>query len=169
MALKFTVQEVTVENVVRGKNRYSVANVVHDYNGQNRTQKIMSFSNPAIFEQVKGLKSGDVINVEITKNDAGFNQWAKITMEGANPPAAAGISTPSTGKVVGSNYETKEERAARQVLIVRQSSLKEAVSFHSNKNVAEEDILNTAQRFADWVFEKPDLWDQPNDDLGDAA
>jgi len=151
---------VTIENVVKGKARYSVAKVSYLFTDQPRTQNIMSFVNPGIYKQVSewenNLPSGDV-SVTLTKNSAGYNEWAAIeildgTSTGGSTP------TPATGvtKVVGSNYETKEERAFRQVLIVRQSCLAQAIASQGEeaKNRSIEAILETARQFEEWVFRK---------------
>ena len=174
MALRFVIQEVTVETVKKGPRSYQTASVVHTYNGASRTQKIISFANPETFKIVTDLKAGDVIDVEITKNEGGFNQWAKISKVSADAPqladSRAAAPAATGGKVTGSNYETREERAARQVLIVRQSCLAQAVAIWAfdKENATEDVVLGTAQRFTDWVFEKPDLFAQPND-LGEEA
>ena len=58
--------------------------------------------------------------------------------------------------MTGSNYETKEERAARQELIVRQSSLSNAVAILSvgAKTLAKNDVLDLATDLSNWVFNK---------------
>lgn len=168
MALKLVISEVAVDNIVKGKSRYSVANVVHTYNGESRTQKIISFANPKVFEQVQHLKAGDTIEVEVTKNDAGYNQWASLKKVNDNQEeqVSSDKPKPSAGKVLGSTYETKEERAARQVLIVKQSSLSSAIASFGSKvaDLDEAAITARAQEFADWVFSNDvSLVDMPDD------
>jgi hypothetical protein len=71
--------------------------------------------------------------------------------------------------VSGSNYETKEERAARQVLIVKQSSLTNAVATLSPGAKAALDanaVIDLAQKYADWVFDKPESDKTGFDDMG---
>lgn len=179
MALRFVIQEVNIETVKKPGNAkgYQVATIAHSYNGRAQTQKVLSFANPEVFKQATYLKAGDVVDVDITKNDAGYNQWAKLTqvrgeetveqddnVDKASPiPSKASTGfAPVSGKVIGSNYETREERAARQVLIVRQSCLAQSVALWGQGGALDA-VLDTAQRFVDWVFEKPDLFDQPND------
>jgi ABC-type tungstate transport system permease subunit len=54
-----------------------------------------------------------------------------------------------------STYETPEERAARQVLIVRQSSLGHALEYTATNKIKDEaEVLALANRFSDWVFQK---------------
>jgi hypothetical protein len=70
MSLKIKIAEVNIEEVRNGKNKYDKASVVYTFNGQNRTQNIMSFSNPGVFAQVRKMKPGEEYNVDVTKNDA---------------------------------------------------------------------------------------------------
>ena len=65
-------------------------------------------------------------------------------------------------RVTGSNYETKEERAARQVYIIRQSSLSTAVELlGQGKSVA--DVIATAKQFEAYVFSKAEGVDAINE------
>jgi hypothetical protein len=156
--LKVKILDVNVENVVKGKSRYSKAAVTYTYNGEARTQNIMSFTNPAIFKAVQE-KVGQEVEITITKNAAGYNEWASLDELGVAPAASAPSSTPSpttTGtRVTGSNYETPAERAARQVYIIKQSSLSTAVALAATQeaNVTPEQIIEVAQLFTDWVLD----------------
>jgi hypothetical protein len=155
--LKVKILDVNVENVVKGKSRYSKAAVTYTYNGEARTQSIMSFTNPAIFKAVQE-KVGQEVEITITKNAAGYNEWASLDEVGSAPAAAAsGDSSPvsTTGtRVTGSNYETPTERATRQVYIVKQSSLSTAVALagHNEEPTTPAQIIEVAQLFADWVL-----------------
>jgi hypothetical protein len=52
-----------------------------------------------------------------------------------------------------STYETPEERAARQVLIVRQSSISSAVEFAVAHKVKDpQEVIAIAKQFEDYVF-----------------
>jgi hypothetical protein len=135
----------------------------------------MSFSNPSVFNHIKNLGKGDAVNVTTTKDDQGYWQWTAIggdapAQESTNKPAAAGVN-----RTTGSNYETKEERAARQVYIVRQSSISAAIGALTigAKSVPTSDsILALAKEFEAYVFSKdepktaaniPDLTDLEDD------
>lgn len=162
---------VDVENVVKGKSRYSIANVAYMVNGEARTQKVLDFANPAVFKQLPGLVGQDVI-VTVTKNDAGYNQWSSIgdsaqeSSEGLAPQSAGQQTRSSAPSTISagpstrptSNFETPTERANKQVYIVKQSSLSSAIALASgNKEKATaEDIIKTAQQFVDYVFGTPD-------------
>lgn len=163
---------VDVENVVKGKSRYSIANVAYMVNGEARTQKVLDFANPAVFKQLPGLVGQDV-NVTVTKNDAGYNQWSAIgdsaqessaqssgnqsaTRAPSNSSSTA--SVPSTPSRASSTFETPTERANKQVYIVKQSSLSSAIALAANnkEKSSPEDIIKTAQQFVDYVFGTPD-------------
>lgn len=160
MAFKVKVVEVNVDWVQNGKNKYGKAEVIYAYNGQNRTQKLMSFSNPAIFKQVQDLKAGDEIEVETTKNDKGYTEWAKISTAGAASADAPKQASPSR-----SSYETPEERALRQLMIVRQSSISNAVAMLTTqgKPVELAAVLDTADQLVAYIYKQPSLTDELDD------
>jgi hypothetical protein len=156
--MQVKILNVDVENVVKGKSRYSVATVAYIFNGEARTQKIMSFANPDVFKKVPDLV-GQEVEVTVTKNDGGYNQWSAIGDVGASAPVAApssGSTAPPATRVTGSNYETPAERAAKQVYIVKQSSINAAIALagHNKEKTTPEDVVKNAQFFVDYVFGK---------------
>lgn len=165
------IKNVDVETVSGGKNSYEVAEVFYDTDKyKNQAFKVMSFVNPSVFATIKKAQKGDTFNVEVTKNAKGYNQWNSITpADGPSDDAGSGTlpSRPAAQSTVNRSFETAEERADRQRLIVRQSSLAQAIQFtmsgHKKDDVNEDEVLALAERFTDWVFEKVDLFDQPND------
>jgi len=170
----FKFQEAVIETITKGRSKYQVANVTYTYNGDNRTQKLMSFANPESFKVVQDLKSGDMIEVTVTKNDAGYNQWAavkKVDSEGSVAPVVASNS-PVTGKVLGNQYETRDERNTRQLHIVKQSSISNAINLLSpgaKGALNVEDVLSTAQQLVDFVYDNSlaELIAKPNEGLED--
>lgn len=158
-----------------GRSYQSLEVTYKDEQAQTKTKKLMSFSNPSVFNHIKGLGKGDAVNVTTTKDDQGYWQWTAIggeasASESSSKPAATGVN-----KTTGSNYETKEERAARQVYIVRQSSISAAIGALTvgAKSVPTSDaILALAKEFETYVFAKeepktasniPDLTDLEDD------
>ena len=157
--MKVKILDVNVENITKGKSRYSKAAVTYTYNGEARTQNIMSFTNPSIFAKVQE-KVGQEVEITITKNAAGYNEWASLDEVGTAPAALETTdrapAVASTTRVSGSNYETPAERAIKQVYIVKQSSLSTAVALAGHIDQpprSPEDIIETAQKFVDWVFD----------------
>lgn len=149
-------QEVNVENVVKGKTRYSKAVVTYTSNGRNMQQTLISFTNPDVFATVQKLAAGQEIEVEITKNDAGYNQWASVKPIVASDEAAAvGKVAATGGKAPVSQYETREERQLRQLHIVRQSSISSAVAAltpGAKSALKVDDVLEFAQELVDFVY-----------------
>lgn len=154
--MQVTIQNVDVQWNGEGRKKWGKAVVAYSFNGEARKQNVMSFTNPEVFKKVQEL-IGQSVDVELTKNDKGYSEWKSVNVSSA---ATAGNTTSSSGasatRVSGSNYETKEERAARQVLIVKQSSLSAAVETLKTGAKAPPDpaaIIDLAQQFVDWVFE----------------
>lgn len=154
--------DVNVENIVKGKSRYSKATVAYSFAGEARTQNIMSFVNPAVFKAVTDPAIlGTEVDVTLTKNAAGYNEWAGIGEVGERPPKDVPASgnpgtAPSATRVTGSNYETPAERAQKQVYIVKQSSITAAIATLKDStpnNFTQEDVIKTAQVYVDYVFD----------------
>ncbi|HET8685392.1 MAG TPA: hypothetical protein VFM18_01860 [Methanosarcina sp.] len=160
--MRIKVINVDIEQKDNGKGRtYEIAEILYQAGDRKSEFKMLSFSNPAGFKMIKDAKKGDEFDVTVTKNDAGYNQWADVKPAGAGPTEIGG-STPvsdskpkSFGGVQGRDYETKEERQQRQVLIVRQSSLTNAISVLTTGVKAPPDpeaVKKLAQEFVDFVF-----------------
>jgi hypothetical protein len=131
-----------------------------------------------VFKVLAESLPGQTYNIDSQKNaETGYWDWVSATrvLEGgtsevAPAPAApsAAYSRPSSPATAApkSNYETPEERAAKQVYIVKQSSISSAIDLlttgaKSPPTVAA--VLETAQQFTDFVFGKADLFKQKND------
>jgi len=147
--------DVGAPNTHAAKNGRSYQSIEVTYKndlGQTQSKKLMSFSNPTVFNHIKDLNKGESLNVTTEKDANGYWQWTGIG--GDNVVSETKQTAPATGgRVTGSNYETKEERAARQILIVRQSSLSSAVELlGAGKSV--EDVIATAKQFEAYVFSK---------------
>jgi len=112
--------------------------------GVTRTQNIVPFANPKVFGVLDDANIGDKFEVAITKNGK-YDNWSAIGPVGSFKQAAP------TTKVIGSNYETAEERAIKQRYIVRQSSLANAIALSPKATVG--DIIAIAKQFEEFVFE----------------
>lgn len=170
--MQTTIKSVDVEWVGSGAKKYGKAAVKHDNGKGEKTQYLVSFKNPEVFKKVQEMV-GQTVEVE-NKKEGDFWQWVSIQVAGGSPAAG---SAPSSGaqatRVSGSNYETKEERAARQVLIVKQSSLSNAVAMltpGAKAALEKEKVLELAQELTDWVLDtrtkNPSSgFDDMNDDI----
>jgi hypothetical protein len=157
--MQITVIDVGTPNTHAAKNGRSYQSLEVTYKGADGkvgNKKLMSFSNPSVFKAAGSWNKGDVVEVVSQKDDQGYWQWTGIGTEGGAPVAPAPASSTSGARVTGSNYETKEERAARQELIVRQSSLSNAISILTvgAKTVSKAEVLSLATELSDWVFGK---------------
>lgn len=152
-----TIQDVKISTVQNGKGGYSVADVVFtDGRGENKQKKVMSFSNPAVFAFLSKVKGPTKATVE--NGGAPYYNWTKIEPASSEASGNAPAATPRA-TTYNDNRETSEERARRQVMIVRQSSLAQAINYLNNVHKAGEpsynvnDVLEIAQEFVDWVVE----------------
>lgn len=170
---QIVIQEVTVETVQKGRNKYQVANVVYTDNGKNFNKKVMSFSNPAVFDTIQKAKQGETYEVKVVKDGEYYN-WAAINPVGTARSTSVSGSQASTqsGKVIGSHYETPEERAKRQLMIVRQSSISNAIEYLKASEREGDaawnvnNVLDVAQEFVDFVYgneAEKDLAEMDND------
>lgn len=139
--------------------------------GKVTAKKLMSFSNPGVFQKASTLVKGNVVEVTTVKNaKTGYWDWTAINEGGevvAQPERSAPQSTPT--RVAGSNYETKEERAARQVMIVRQSSLSTAaaaLTVGSKSSPSATDLISYAKQLEQYVLGQVDL-SEPITDISD--
>lgn len=100
------------------------------------------------------LEVGDKFNYTIEKEGDFWELTGIGKGDGPQLPQKTSYATRSSGG--GRDYETKEERGARQRLIVRQSSLTTAVEFASlNKGVkTKEELFELAEEIESWVFRK---------------
>lgn len=148
------------EHVKKGKADYHKMSVSYSYQGQSKTQTIVSFSNPAVYAAIKTFNQGDSLEVEIGEV-GGYKVWTSIKKsEGTGGTVMEGNSTKSsTQPPARSNYETADERAKKQVYIIKQSAIAQAVATCIGQdNFAKEgfgvdDVLATAQRYVDWVLD----------------
>jgi hypothetical protein len=115
---------------------------------------------PPLKATLEGLVPNDPFTMELEKGDTGFWEVKSLSKGNNLPTQAVGRVTTDEGstpvrqtKTDKGTWETAEERQARQVLIVRQSCLAQAVGYKGSKATAAE-VLATANEFVDWVFQK---------------
>ena len=165
------IKNVDIETIGEGKKAYQKAEVLYDA-GQytNQVHKVMSFVNPSVYAKISKAVKGDTFEVAVSKNSKGYNQWDSIVASDGNSDDSAPSSNTPTRSVAqpspNRSFETAEERADRQRLIVRQSSLTAALatlSPGSKGPLDPEAVKSLAEQYTNWVFEKVDLFDQPND------
>jgi hypothetical protein len=128
------------------------------------------------FKVAAQAAAGQVYDV-MTEKKGEFREWISMerVLDGGQANTAPAPSAPtSVGSTTAykSTYETPEERAKKQVYIVKQSSLSVAAHLRSvgaKTPPALDDVIADAQKLVDWVLDEgsvkpaPDLFDQPND------
>jgi len=176
-AIQIKVISVEVSTQKTQKGSYDIAEVTYKnltFQDKVEAKKVVSFNHKEVFNTLKHAAQGAVFTVQRVKNDAGYWDWVSLgddAPESAAPNASSGGKTMATPK---STYETPEERAKKQVYIVRQSSVNAAIAFlsHNNKNYKLQDVMDTAVIFESYVFSveqtagiKAALPELPDDDV----
>jgi hypothetical protein len=160
--------EVSYLDQSKGKASWQVANIVYSENGSNKKTRLMSFGDgAAAFAAIRSLNPGDAIEVE-TKKNGDFINWVGVKkVEGGTAPVKQ-TGGYITGKSTGT-WETPEERAKKQVYIIKQSCLAQAVAVIGSKSDGDAGVYTgLAQQFVDWVMEEPRLppfSDMEDDDI----
>lgn len=163
--MNITILNVAVTTVPTAKGSYQVADVAfknNTYGGKVEGKKVMSFgASKDAFSTLSAAQPGSTYEVNTNKNDKGYIDWLSLTIAGAavaaQPNASsgqgnrpnAGVTTPPAR----GNFETSEERAQRQVSIVRQSSLSNAIATLSvgAKKLEPADVIRTAKEYEAFV------------------
>jgi hypothetical protein len=151
--MKITVLSITIETVPTAKGSYQKAAVAYKgEDGKISGKNIVSFAHKNVWEVISKAQPNDVYEVKNEKIGENWN-WTDISKAGASLPEGTKPTTQATS-TPKSTYETTEERAKRQVLIVRQSSLATAVSYSAEiKTIkTKEDLVKLAQFFEAYVF-----------------
>lgn len=124
--------------------------------GKPLSTNVVNFGDQAsVFEAIAKAKTDDVFAVTVKRSDDGkFYNWVGIEPAEA-PPEEAGKEAvgeaKGRGRAVDRDWETRQERALRQILIVRQSSLSAAQAFGKEyKSV--DDLFAVAEKIEGWVF-----------------
>jgi hypothetical protein len=157
---------VSVENstVPTAKGSYGVAEVTYKnltFENKIEAKKVMSFTHKDVYNTLKSAEMGAVFTVQRVKNDKGFWDWVSLGDDA--PAATTGGTTVATAakatQAPKSTYETPEERAKKQVYIVRQSSITAAIAIlkTDKKNPTPEEVMQVADMFVHYV-----MTDSPN-------
>ena len=130
--------------------------------GKTESKKLMPFgANAEAFKALSIAQAGSTWDVSVTKNAQGYNDWTSVSASNGSPAASAGAPAKvvnNAAPAARSSYETPEERAQRQILIVRQSSLSAAVATLAvgSKGVKPDDVIAVAKQYENYVFDIKD-------------
>ncbi len=169
MQLNIEVVNVTKTEKARndGKGTYDVLEVIYknERDGKVDGKKLMGFAAPKeVFNKLLAASNGDRFSIDMEKNDKGYWDWKDIATQTDTPKAASPAATSTA--TVRSNYETAEERAQRQVYIIRQSSLGHALTYLQGKDVSLTEVFQVAKEMTEFVLGKAksmDLKDMEDD------
>jgi hypothetical protein len=179
--MNVNIKVISVENtfVPTAKGGYNKLEVNYKNLTTNKVEgkTIMSFGLTAdAYKALADAKSNDLFTIESEKKPGkdGQEYWTWMSAKQSAPGAMAETvanNNKTTGFPVKNTYETPEERAKKQVYIVKQSSLSAAIALLSVGAKAPpkpEEVLAQAQQFTDWVFQEQkvnpqSLVDMPDD------
>lgn len=121
------------------------------------TQQALKY-NPQVKTTLSNLAAGDKAIMEMEKNGDFWN--VKTLTKDGSVSSVATNSTPASGGNKASptaspksTYETPEERAKKQVYIVRQSSITAALTYLGDtKKMSINDVIAVAKQFEAYVF-----------------
>lgn len=148
-SIQVVFDDLEVTPVSSGKAHYEKLLVHYSENGASRKTSLLSFKVPSLTDFLKNTPKGSVIEVDLVQAGDYLNWVGAKMADAAAPQATKSFAAPK------SNYETPDERAYRQVLIVRQSCLAQAVQYCNGshaENWSPEAVTDLAQQFVDWVF-----------------
>lgn len=136
--------------------KYQKLVVNYDVDGDARKMNLVNFGNDKeIYDIFLSAAEGDAYEVK-AKKDGKYWKWTDAArVEGSEVP----VLLKGTKKAVSSgtrtgDWETAEERAKKQVYIVRQSSITAAINYFGmiNQTATMDAIINTAKEFEAYVF-----------------
>jgi hypothetical protein len=131
------------------KGFYKVFTLSYNSDGRDRTRDIPNFDKET-YATLRNANAGDEFDITLVKNGE-YTNWSGAE----KAPVSATASNVNSGFKKASTYETAEERAARQVYIIRQSSLDHAVAFvnsQSKGKAAVSEVLDVADTFVNYVL-----------------
>lgn len=169
MNIKIQVIATTTETKPTTKGSYQLLEVTYKDLDKNKvaSKKVMSFAKPeSVFKNLATAKGGDVYDIELVKNEqTGYWDWTLATKSsgatGAGAQDGSQItsgtkSTASATTTTKGGWETPEERAKKQIYIVRQSSISAAVnalSVGSKVHPKAQEVIDYARTLEAYVFE----------------
>jgi hypothetical protein len=135
---------------VEDMGKYSQFALKYLQDGQEKERTLRSFVFPEVYHMLLKAKTEEIYEIKLVKDGKYWN-WAGASLAtGSNLSSGkgeSGFTKKSTGE-----WETREERAARQVLIVRQSCISSAAAFLASGGESPEEVIKLAKTFEDFVF-----------------
>lgn len=151
MSKEIQLIDVSIEDVPTAKGGYKAMSVAFKdlSSGKVDAKKLVSFSaDKGVWETLAKAAKGDTFSVDTEKDEKGYWQWVGIHRQDGAPKATVVPTKPT--------YETPDERAQKQVYIVRQSSVASAVELLKDhgKQPNPDEVIKVARQFEAYVFGK---------------
>jgi len=164
--MKIKVVAVEVANAKTKTNKdYQFLEVTYkniSFDNKTESKKIMPFGSKEVFNTLKVAENGDVFTLLREKDNDGYWQWVGIAAgdveieQTTTQASSGGAAAPAKAATqpAKSTFETPEERAKKQVYIIRQSSLSAAIETlkTDKKNPTKEEVVTLATYYVDYVL-----------------
>lgn len=168
--------DVTTKPTAKGS--YQMNEVTYknlSFQGKTETKKIMSFSKVEgeVFKVLANAAKGDVYDIERVKGEQ-YWEWTTAVKSGAagdvsvRPATSETSATTTTSPAPRGNWETPEERARKQVYIIRQSTLNVASSILTTGAKVPpkfEEVIGLAKAFEEYVLRGNDVAETTKQDI----
>lgn len=137
------------KGTTRNGKPYNLLNVTYkNQEGKVDSKKVMEWDRD-VFPRLQNAQKGDVFSIAREKNEKGYWDWK----EASRQDGAMEIKPASTQPATRPQYESAEERAQRQIWIVRQSTLAQAVAYCQGSEFnTVETVLEIAKQFEEHIF-----------------
>ena len=157
--MQITIVAVSIEHMPGKNGGYDKAEVAYKgEDGKVSGKNLVSFNAPDAFAVIKTATTGDVLDVTAEKDAKGYWQWVKVVRaEVGTKTSSAAVDGATKVSAVKNTYETPEERALKQLYIVRQSSINASLAFYkdvSGEAASIESVLKLAREFEAYVYRK---------------
>jgi len=164
------VEESTATN--KANKPYTVLDISYKnvtFQDKVESKKHNQYGDKTVYATLKNAKKGDVFTILREKDDAGYWQWVGIEQEENAPMAAAKPAAQAATAAPKSNFETPDERAKKQVYIIKQSCIGYAIESlkTDKKNPTPDEVVALAQFYVDYVMGVNTDADKTLPDLGD--
>ena len=151
------VEDTFVPNDKGGYNKLAVTyKTIYKGMEKTDTKKIMSFVNKEVYDALKNAGSGSKWTISSEK-EGEYRVWkAAVQSNGGSQGSSSTTASKSTPVSSRGDWETSEERARKQVYIIKQSSITSAIALlkTDKKATSLAEVLDTAQKLTDFVLGK---------------
>jgi hypothetical protein len=178
--LQIQIVNIDVTTKPTAKGSYQMNEVTYknlSFQGKTETKKIMSFSKVEgeVFKVLANAAKGDVYDIERVKGEQ-YWEWTTAVKSGTETSAVGTVVSQAVGNssqqsatpAPRGNWETPEERARKQVYIIRQSTLNVASTILTTGAKVPpkfEEVVGLAKQFEDYVLRGNDSTEEVKKDI----